>query len=448
MRLSPDGRTGRGRYLGAGLALFALKVLIDYGVARAFSHPYTVLFYLNRMESPLLRPSENPVYWLVMWAVALPFIAIGLILTIRRLRDAGLSPWLALLFFAPFANILFFAFCSLVPGREGRGGSPVASAESGTSMPYSRAVVGAAVLGAAVGIAALGLGVFGLNSYGAAVILGAPIASGVVTGFKFSRWYRPEVSGALLAALLSILLVGMIVIVFALEGLICLAMAFPIVIVSAMLGAMVGCLMARSHRIGGYGPAALAVFVLPASLVVESLHPLPLPDPQVVMSSTIVNAPPDVVWDRLISFPALPPPDELIFRAGIAAPVGAVIDGEGKGAVRRCLFTTGSFVEPIEVWDPPRELTFAVASEPDPMRELTLWRGPRPPHLDGFLETTRGQFVLEALPGGRTRLVGRTWYRTHMVPEPYWRLWADGIIHTIHMRVLRHVARLSERDRG
>jgi len=157
-----------------------------------------------------------------------------------------------------------------------------------------------------------------------------------------------------------------------------------------------------------------------------------------------VNASPEVVWHRLISFPPLSPPDELIFRAGIAAPVGAVIDGEGRGAVRRCLFTTGSFVEPIEVWDPPHELTFAVASDPDPMRELTLWPGPRPPHLDGFLETTRGQFMLEPLPGGRTRLIGRTWYRTHMVPESYWRLWADGIVHAIHMRVLRHVAGLAE----
>jgi hypothetical protein len=116
--------------------------------------------------------------------------------------------------------------------------------------------------------------------------------------------------------------------------------------------------------------------------------------------------------------------------------------------VRRCEFTTGSFVEPIEVWDPPRELTFAVTSSPDPMREWTLWNGARPPHLDGYLQSTRGQFLLLDLPGGGTRLIGRTWYRTNMVPEAYWRLWADAIIHTIHMRVLRHVADLSESGEG
>lgn len=435
---------GRARYLGAGLALFALKILVDYGVARAFSRPYTALSYLSREDAPLFRPSEQPAYWLVLWAVALPFIAVGLVLTMRRLRDAGLSPWLALLFFAPFANIMFFCFCSLVPGRDARARPPAASTVLDGSMPYGRAVVAAAALGAAVGLVALGIGVLGLRSYGAAVILGAPVLSGAVTGFRFSRWYRPEARGALLAALLSILLVGMVLIVFALEGLICLAMAFPIVLAASMLGAWLGCLMAAHGPRGEFRSTAVLLVLLPVSLAVESARPIPPPEPRPVTSSIVVNASPEVVWSRLIAFPALPPAREALFRAGIAAPVGAVIDGEGRGAVRRCLFTTGSFVEPIEVWDAPRELTFSVSSAPDPMHELTLWRGVRPPHLDGFLETTRGQFVLQPLPGGRTRLVGRTWYRTHMVPEPYWRLWADGIIHAIHMRVLRHVAGLAE----
>ncbi|MGH7150622.1 MAG: hypothetical protein ACREIU_07990, partial [Planctomycetota bacterium] len=145
-------------------------------------------------------------------------------------------------------------------------------------------------------------------------------------------------------------------------------------------------------------------------------------------------------------FPPLPPPTELVFRLGVAAPIGARIEGEGVGAIRRCIFTTGEFVEPIEVWAPGRELAFSVVAQPDPMRELTLWRGPRPPHLDGYLESTRGQFLLEPLPGGRTRVIGRTWYRTNMVPEAYWRLWADRIIEAIHLRVLRHVASLAEGD--
>ena len=33
-----------------------------------------------------------------------------------------------------------------------------------------------------------------------------------------------------------------------------------------------------------------------------------------------------------------------------------------------------------------------------------------------------------------------------MMPTVYWKLWADDIIHRIHLRVLRHVAHVAETD--
>ncbi|HEV8702943.1 MAG TPA: DUF805 domain-containing protein [Candidatus Polarisedimenticolia bacterium] len=444
MRVPLDKGLGRTPYFTAGVTLFAVKIAIDIAVARVFSRPYSLLYYIRPSDAPLFHPAENTVYWLAMWAVALPFIAVGFVLTIRRLRDAGLSAWLALLFFAPFVNIMFFGFCALVPGREtairpdGRDpGRPV-------RMTYARAAIAAGAVGAVVGLAAFGMVVGLLRAYGGGLFIGAPPIGGFVTGILFARWHRPLMAGAILSALLSLFMAGAIVVVFALEGLLCLAMAMPLVLLGAVIGAVVGCLLERHTRGMGMAPSATALLLLPLVLSAEGMTSLPASEFLPVESSILVNAPPDTVWRHVTAFAPLPPPSEWIFSAGVAAPMGAVIDGEGEGAVRRCEFTTGAFIEPIETWDPPRELGFAVTFSPDPMSEWTLWEGPRPPHLDGYLESARGQFLLEALPGGRTRLVGRTWYRTNMVPERYWRLWADPIIHTIHMRVLRHVAGLAE----
>ena len=94
----------------------------------------------------------------------------------------------------------------------------------------------------------------------------------------------------------------------------------------------------------------------------------------------------------------------------------------------------------------PRLLRFGVTSNPPPMRELSPYGDIDAPHLHGFLVSQRGQFALESLPGGRTRLVGSTWYQHHLWPEAYWRMWSDHIIHTIHLRVLNHVKELSERN--
>ena len=70
-----------------------------------------------------------------------------------------------------------------------------------------------------------------------------------------------------------------------------------------------------------------------------------------------------------MSFSEIPPPTEWMFRAGIAYPVRARIQGNGVGAERQCVFSTGAFVEPIEVWDEPRKLKFSVTSNPAPMEE-------------------------------------------------------------------------------
>jgi hypothetical protein len=78
------------------------------------------------------------------------------------------------------------------------------------------------------------------------------------------------------------------------------------------------------------------------------------------------------------------------------------------------------------------------------MQEWTPYRHVRPPHLKGFLTAEKGEFRLTPLAGGGTRLEGTTWYRHHMWPAAYWRLWSDAIIHRIHMRVLAHIRREAE----
>jgi hypothetical protein len=118
--------------------------------------------------------------------------------------------------------------------------------------------------------------------------------------------------------------------------------------------------------------------------------------------------------------------------------------GQGPGAVRRCEFSTGAFVEPITAWDAPRRLAFDVASQPPAMAELSPYRGVLAPHLDGYLRVRRGEFRLIPIELGRTRLEGRTFYELRVFPAGYWTLWSDGVIHAIHARVLRHIRTMAE----
>jgi hypothetical protein len=164
-----------------------------------------------------------------------------------------------------------------------------------------------------------------------------------------------------------------------------------------------------------------------------------------VTSSVDINASPQQVWKYVVSFSEIPAPRDWVFKSGVAYPLHASIDGEGVGAIRHCIFSTGEFTEPITVWDAPKLLKFNVTSNPPAMNEWSPY-DIHPPHVHDFLISHDGQFKLIPLANGRTRLEGTTWYEHNLWPAAYWRIWSDFIIHHIHLRVLEHVKQLAEAD--
>src|SRR3954470_24625386 len=116
------GVMGRGDYLLWGGVLFAVKYNFDRLIASAFFGerwlPWT---YLTGRGSALRPPAQAArdleLYW-VLALLALPFVFWGVMMTLRRLRDAGWSQVLVVLFFVPFVNLFFFAFLCLQPTRE------------------------------------------------------------------------------------------------------------------------------------------------------------------------------------------------------------------------------------------------------------------------------------------------------------------------------------------
>jgi hypothetical protein len=272
----------------------------------------------------------------------------------------------------------------------------------------------------------------GLGAYGWMAFVGAPFVMGfvisVIAGEHGATFLRATVWAlAAMAVCAVVLLTGR------LEGLICVVMALPLAGPVVIGGVVAGWLASM----------AIVVLAAPGGLAVDASRTATAPL-HAVVTAVEIDASPERVWPHVVSFTELPPPTEWIFRGGVAHPLRLRIDGRGVGAVRYCEFSTGAFVEPITVWDAPRRLAFNVATSPSPLSELNPFGDVHPPHLEGYLASERGEFRLEPLPGGRTRLVGTTWYRHHMFPDRYWQAWSDSIIHRIHRRVLHHIEGLAE----
>ena len=384
-----------------------------------------------------------------MTVTSLLFLWPGIGLTLRRLRSAGLHPALSVCFFIPYVKLIMFAaLATLPPARAPH--APGRPGGLGRFIPQGRrSAVVAVLLTALLGAGGVALGTLGFKNYGWGLFLSLPFFYGMAVSLLYG-YHQPRNLGACLAlCIISLVVFGTLLILFALEGIICLLFAMPIIGGMAIIGSIVGWLIQFEHwKARNIGQSlGLALFLVPGTMTLE--HLLPEKSALIEVRSTIeIDAPPETVWKNVVEFSDLPEPTEWIFKTGLAYPVRAEINGRGVGAIRNCCFTTGNFVEPIEVWDEPRLLRFAVTKNPPPMRETSIYKNLDPPHLDGFMISEHGQFLLTDLGHGRTKLEGTTWYHHGLWPAAYWQIWSDAIIHRIHLRVLNHVKNLSESARA
>jgi hypothetical protein len=65
-------------------------------------------------------------------------------------------------------------------------------------------------------------------------------------------------------------------------------------------------------------------------------------------------------------------------------------------------------------------------------------------HTHGYFRTHGGSFRMEALAGGRTRLVEHTSHSLLLAPSAYWLPMARWVVGENHGRVLRHIKREAE----
>jgi hypothetical protein len=438
-----DAPLDRGTYAAVGFGLMALKYLVEAGLVWAFTNRfYQPLDFLNPLlavrEKYFQPPAPDWLGWvLVIWSI--PFLCIATTMSVRRALDAGIGPWMGLWIFVPGVNFVLMIVLCLMPSSP-RPAAVTRADEVRAAHSILSSLVGA-VAGAVVGLVMLAFSVYGLRDYGFGLFMGSPLLVAAIAAWLYNRPVRRGLGGSLLVAQLAILICGAFLMLFALEGLVCLAMLYPLAAAMGLVGGLVGYTIATLAP-GRPASLGLPLLALPLIMGAERLY-RPVPTYE-VRTAVEIDAAPESVWPHVVGFSELPDPPAWYFRLGIAYPKRATIDGAGVGAVRHCEFSTGAFVEPITAWDPPRRLAFDVASQPPPMHELSPYRHVHPPHLDGYLRCRRGEFRLVPLADGRTRLEGSTWYEYEIYPQAYWTLWSDLLIHQIHRRVLDHIKRLSE----
>jgi hypothetical protein len=229
--------------------------------------------------------------------------------------------------------------------------------------------------------------------------------------------------------------------VVAWEGLCCLLMAVPIALPLTWIGSRIGVwFLERTPRDSG----SLRVTLIVGLPVLAAVAPIPVgPHVREVTTVRIIAAPPEQIWPLIQNLPDIPPPKSPIFLFGMAYPLETRTVGED----RECVLTTGTMSERVVRSEPPRWLQFEVLSTPPAMREVNPFGEVRARHLHEGFRSRWGEFRLDALPDGRTRVTARSQYELRYEPIAYWSLWSDAVVLNVHAQVLDAIAKRAEGER-
>lgn len=427
----------RGFYWTTGITLLAGKFAVEaaaiYAVTGTLVTPLVYLTPFATLKLDVLGGAEWLGGLLILWT--LPFAWVGLTMSIRRARDAGLPPAFGLLFLVPFVNLLAIATLGVLQTSPDQRTAP--PPPLGPQSAPMAALVGVTA-GAFTAVPVTAISTLLLGDYGATLFVGGPVLMSAIAAYLYNLRADRGAWGSVAVGLLTQGVAAGFLLLTALEGVICLIMAAPLAAVLGTVGGLIGRSLARVHA---RRELAAPLLVFPALFAVEQPHDNIV---QTVSTTVEIDAPTDAVWAAIVHFEQIPEDDRpgLLYEAGVAWPTRADVVGEGVGATRTCEFSTGTVLETVTAWEPGRRLAFDITDAPPLMEELSPWPRVHAPHIvDGTFQSRTGEFLLEPLPGGRTRLTGTSTYTLDMAPLDYWSTLSDQLVKGVHRRVFRNIAR-------
>jgi hypothetical protein len=231
------------------------------------------------------------------------------------------------------------------------------------------------------------------------------------------------------------------------EGLICIIMFAPIAMCASSMGGAAAGLIARSIRSRKSRSASL-VCVLFFPLLLGPFEPrfLSQQDFRNVQSVIDIQAPAPVVWSNIERVPRIRTAElqpSWSHAIGFPDPLEATLSAEGVGGVRHATFEGGIlFIETIDVWEPRRRLGFSIRSQADEIPKTTLDE-----HVTvggRFFDVLHGEYILEPLPNGATRLHLVSRHRVSTDFNWYAHLWTDAVMRDLQQRILVVVRTRSE----
>lgn len=266
-----------------------------------------------------------------------------------------------------------------------------------------------------------------------------PFAMGFITVFVVER-RRPQAKIAwFLLPWVPVALGLLATMVFGWEGIICVVMLAPLAMLCAGLGGIAAGFIVRSVASASARNASLMlVATLPFITAPVGQRYFLKNETRTAATCIDIAASPEIVWRNIERVPPIRDaelPLSWSRAIGFPAPIEATLSQEGVGGVRHATFARGVlFIENVDVWEPGHRLAFSIHAQTEQIPRTTLDEHVR---IGGpYFDVLRGEYVLEPLPNGVTRLHLYSQQRLSTDFNWYAQLWTGAIMRDLQNGIL------------
>ncbi|WP_462250913.1 SRPBCC family protein [Ekhidna sp.] len=271
---------------------------------------------------------------------------------------------------------------------------------------------------------------FELVGYGLSFFVFLPFVLGYVVGKSALKTIR------LIGLVISLLIFFVLLIIGGLEGMVCVLMALPLVIVAVALGFLIRYLnKPRKQKSSDILKSSLLPFLLFLSLgTIE--HKLTEGKEAIVeIESTIELAyTPIQVYDAIKSVDTLIAEKPFLMKLDLPIPHKCILHEERVGGLRTCYFKNGKIVERVTALERGKTLKMDVIEY-----QLTGRK---------WFEFKEAIYTFEELKNGGCKMTRITTYSSELYPRFYWQPLEKIGIEQEHEFVFRNLANDLERIHG
>lgn len=308
---------------------------------------------------------------------------------------------------------------------------------------YVLAVAAGAIYGIAVRLAILLKGRFAGRAETAAwvmsigFIVGVPIAIAWIGEATLEQDGESHWGRWLIFPWLPMFVAEAVLLLFVVEGFICIVMAIPITMIAGSIGGVIAGLFYRNRKRNKTVSLACAA-VLPLLFAGIESTLQPPTRTETADTSIVIHADETTVWNNIKTVPAIRPNEvkpSWSHRIGFPLPIAATLDREGVGGVRNASFQGNLvFIETVNDWQPNHQLGFTIKADTANIPPTTLDE-----HVTiggRYFDVLDGQYRLEPIANGNIRLHLVSHQRLSTDFNVYAALWTTAIMRDLQNSIL------------